>query len=68
MRWKGWRIHLATGHRSTGLGSSSETWIENPPFIDDVPIKTSILFAVFPATFDYWRVMEGIYIYILYHL
>jgi len=27
-------------------------WLENPGFVDEFPIKTSIEFGDFPATFD----------------
>ena len=38
------------------LLSGNQPWLENPPFIEDSSIKTSIYEVFSIATFDYWRV------------
>ena len=49
---------LDTGMINFGIGTLTFEvpgwggWLENPGFVDEFPIKTSIEFGDFPATFD----------------
>ena len=47
--WSIFRCPLVIKHR----------WLENEPFIGDVPIKISIQLGDFPAMLDYQRVIDS---------